>query len=116
MVDWLPWLTAMGLPELRMRNTLRFTQYTDALAAAAAGHGVVIGRLPLLAPKMAAGELVAPFLAGARSRRGYFVETSRHAAEVPEVKDLVAWLHDEAARQAAESTPAPPKRAAPKRR
>jgi LysR family glycine cleavage system transcriptional activator len=100
MADWAPWLIAMGLPDLRMRNTLRFSQYTDALAAAAAGQGVVIGRLPLLAPKIAAGELVAPFRAGARSRRGYFVETSRHAAEVPEVRDLVTWLHDEAARQA----------------
>ena len=98
MVDWAPWLNAMGLPDLRMRNTLRFNQYTDALSAAAAGQGVVIGRLPLLAPKIAAGELVAPFRAGAKSRRGYFVETSRHAAEVPEVQDLVAWLHEEAAR------------------
>jgi LysR family glycine cleavage system transcriptional activator len=98
MADWAPWLTAMGVPDLRMRNALRFTQYTDALAAAAAGQGVAIGRLPLLAPKIAAGELVAPFQAGARSRRGYFVETSRHAAEVPEVRDLVAWLHEEAAR------------------
>jgi DNA-binding transcriptional LysR family regulator len=102
MVDWAPWLNAMGLPDLRMRNTLRFSQYTDALSAAAAGQGVVIGRLPLLAPKIAAGELVAPFQAGARSRRGYFVETSRHAAEVPEVQDLVAWLHEEAARQVEE--------------
>jgi DNA-binding transcriptional LysR family regulator len=89
-----------------MRNTLRFNQYTDALSAAAAGQGVVMGRQPLLAPKIAAGELVAPFQAGAKSRRGYFVETSRHAAEVPEVRDLVAWLHEEAARQVEQPAPA----------
>ena len=113
MADWEPWLTAMGVPDLRMRNALRFSQYTDALAAAAAGQGVAIGRLPLLAPKIAAGELVAPFQAGAKSRRGYFVEASRHAADVPEVRDLVAWLHEEAAGQA-EAPPAP--RDASKRR
>jgi LysR family glycine cleavage system transcriptional activator len=101
------------VPDLRMRNALRFSQYTDALAAAAAGQGVAIGRLPLLAPKIAAGELVAPFQAGAKSRRGYFVEASRHAADVPEVRDLVAWLHEEAAGQA-EAPPAP--RDASKRR
>ncbi|WP_284614721.1 LysR substrate-binding domain-containing protein [Aquabacterium humicola] len=103
MTDWAPWLVAMGLPELRMRNALRFSQYTDALAAAVAGQGVVIGRLPLLAPKIAAGELAAPFKAGAKSQRGYFVEVSRHAATVPEVQDLVAWLREEAARTGAEA-------------
>jgi hypothetical protein len=67
---------------------------------------VVIGRLPLLAPKIAAGELAAPFKAGAKSRRGYFVEVSRHAAALAEVQDLVAWLHAEAAGARLEGLPA----------
>ena len=29
--DWEPWLEIMGLPELRMKNTMRFTHYTDAV-------------------------------------------------------------------------------------
>src|SRR5205814_10211471 len=48
-VDWEPWIRVMGLPELRTKNTVRFTQYADAIAAAVAGQGVAIGRLPLLA-------------------------------------------------------------------
>ena len=47
-VDWEPWFQVMGLQDLRMKNTMRFTQYADAVAAAVAGQGVVIGRLPLL--------------------------------------------------------------------
>jgi len=30
--DWEPWLQVMGLPELRMKNSLRFSQYADAVA------------------------------------------------------------------------------------
>ena len=41
----------------------------------------MIGRLPLLRELLRDGRLVAPFGEGAASRRGYFIETSRRAAE-----------------------------------
>ena len=28
-MDWEPWFKVMGLPEIRMKNTLRFSQYSD---------------------------------------------------------------------------------------
>ena len=34
--DWTPWFEAMGLSELPMKNTLRFSQYADAVGAAVA--------------------------------------------------------------------------------
>lgn len=95
-VDWEPWLEVMGLTDLRMKNTMRFTQYPDAVAAAVAGHGVVIGRLPLLRELVRTGQLVAPFGEGAASRRGYFIETSRRAAANPDAQDFVRWLRAEA--------------------
>ena len=95
-VDWEPWLEVMGLTDLRMKNTMRFTQYADAVAAAVAGHGVVIGRLPLLRELVRSGQLVAPFGEGAASRRGYFIETSRRAAANPDAQDFVRWLRAEA--------------------
>src|SRR5690606_41684823 len=48
-VDWEPWLRLMGLAGVPMAHTLRFTRYGEAVEAAVAGQGVVIGRLPLLA-------------------------------------------------------------------
>ncbi len=48
MTDWEPWLEVMGVPALRMKNTLRFSHYTDSVSAAVAGQGVAIGRFPLL--------------------------------------------------------------------
>lgn len=94
--DWEPWLEVMGLSELRMKNTLRFTQYSDAVAAAVAGQGVVIGRLPLLRELVQRGQLVAPFGNGAASRRGYFIETARRAAGNADAQDFVRWLRAEA--------------------
>ena len=94
--DWEPWLTVMGLSELRRKNTVRFTQYADAVAAAVAGQGVAIGRLPLLAELLRDGRLVAPFRGGAASQRGYFVVLAPHAQTNPDALDCVTWLRAEA--------------------
>ena len=94
--DWEPWLEVMGLTDLRMKNAMRFTQYADAVAAAVAGQGVVIGRLPLLRELVRTGQLIAPFGESAASRRGYFIETSRRAAANPDAQDFVRWLRAEA--------------------
>jgi len=94
--DWEPWLDVMKLRDLRMKNTLRFTHWSDAVGAAVAGHGVVIGRLPLLRELVESGRLVAPFGEGVASRRGYFIESSRRAAVNPDAQDLVRWLRAEA--------------------
>lgn len=96
--DWSPWFEIMGLAELQMKNTLRFTQYADAVAAAVAGQGVVIGRVPLLNALLRDGRLVAPFSETAASRRAYYVATSPRAADNADAQDFVRWLHAEAER------------------
>ena len=95
-LDWEPWLQVMGIEDLRMKSTLRFTQYTDAVAAAVAGQGVVIGRLPLLADLLQARKLVAPLGGGTASRRGYFIETAPRAARNQDAQDFARWLRSEA--------------------
>lgn len=96
LADWEPWLKVMGLEDLRMKSTLRFTQYADAVAAAVAGQGVVIGRLPLLRELLRDGRLVAPLGEQVVSRRGYFVETSKRAAGNRDALEFAQWLRDEA--------------------
>jgi DNA-binding transcriptional LysR family regulator len=86
----------MGLSELRMKNTLRFTNYADAIAAAVAGQGVAIGRLPLLLEMLRDGRLVAPFSGPAASQRGYFIAASAASAGNPDAQDFVRWLRAEA--------------------
>lgn len=94
-MDWEPWFHMMGLPDLRMKNTLRFSQYSDVVAAAVAGQGVAIGRLPLLAELLREGRLVAPF-SGAASRFGYFVTVAPRSAGNSDAQDFVRWLLAEA--------------------
>ena len=94
--DWEPWLQVMGLADLKMKNSVRFTHYSDAIAAAVAGQGVAIGRLPLLAELLADKRLVAPFGGGAASQRGYYVMLSPRGAENPDARDFARWLRAEA--------------------
>jgi LysR family transcriptional regulator, glycine cleavage system transcriptional activator len=103
--DWEPWLQLMGLESVDMAQTMRFTRYSEAVAAAVAGQGVVIGRLPLLAELVRHKKLVAPFRSPAASRRGYFVTLAPHAAHNPQAQAFAQWLM-------AEASEAPPRRAA----
>jgi DNA-binding transcriptional LysR family regulator len=95
-VDWEPWVQLMGLDRVRSSNTMRFTQYSEAVAAACAGQGVVIGRLPLLNSLIREGRLVAPFRSAAASRRGYFIAMSARASRNPDAQDFMQWLLREA--------------------
>jgi LysR family glycine cleavage system transcriptional activator len=95
-VDWEPWLRVMGVGELRMKNTLRFTQYADAIAAAVAAQGLVIGRMPIVAELLRDKRLVAPFGAGAVSQRGYYIVTSEAGSANPDAQAFARWLRAEA--------------------
>ncbi len=102
-IDWEPWFKMMGLPQMRMKNTLRFSQYSDVVAAAVAGQGVAIGRLPLLDALLRDGRLVAPF-PGAASSFGYFVKLAPRAAGNADAQDIVQWLIAEAEQARASGT------------
>lgn len=95
-VDWEPWLQLMGLASVRTANVVRFTHYGEAVAAAVAGQGVVIGRLPLLADIVRQKKLVAPFRTPAASRRGYFVMLAPRASHNPAALAFADWLRAEA--------------------
>ncbi len=94
--DWEPWLDLMGLREVTMAHTLRFTQYAEAVAAAVAGQGVVIGRLPLLADLVRRRQLVAPFRSPAASQRGYFLTLAPQGAANPDALAFLQWLQGQA--------------------
>jgi len=101
-LDWETWLEAMGLPALKPAGVLRFNHYDQVINAAVEGHGVALGRLPLMERQLRRGQLVAPFEAAhflgrrPRTSRAYYVVIEPTAALRPEVQHFAAWLHSEA--------------------
>jgi DNA-binding transcriptional LysR family regulator len=96
-LNWKTWLEIERVPDLRPAGSLMFSGYEQIIPAAIAGHGVALGRSPLVRDALAAGELVAPFKRKADPARAYYAVLSRYAAERPEVGEFVAWLKGEAA-------------------
>ena len=97
-LHWKTWLEVERLADLRPAGTLTFSGYEQIIPAAIAGHGVALGRSPLLRELLASGELVAPFKRTADPARAYYAVVSPHSAGRPEVADFVAWLRDEASK------------------
>ncbi len=97
-LHWKTWLEVEGLADLRPASTLSFSGYEQIIPAALAGHGVALGRTPLVRDLIEAGELVAPFKSMADPARAYFAMISRSAEHRPEAASFVAWLKAEAAK------------------
>lgn len=98
-LHWKTWLEVAGIADLRPAGTLSFSGYEQIIPAAVAGHGVALGRTPLVRDLLAAKELVAPFKSSADPARAYFAIVSRRAAGRSEVTAFVDWLKDAAAKE-----------------
>jgi LysR family transcriptional regulator, glycine cleavage system transcriptional activator len=98
-LHWKTWLEVAGIAELRPAGTLSFSGYEQIIPAALAGHGVALGRTPLVRDLIASKELVAPFKSSADPARAYFAIVSRRAAGRPEVTAFVDWLKEAAAKE-----------------
>lgn len=109
MLEFDPWLESMGVPGLQPAATLSFSQYDDVVRAAVHGQGVAMGRLPLVAELMRAGQLVAPFAGRMASPRGYFIVRAEGVVADAPVRDFERWLLEEAQ---CDTTAPPPERPA----
>src|SRR5689334_4232138 len=98
-LNWKTWLEVAGIADLKPAGTLTFSGYEQIIPAAIAGHGVALGRTPLVRDLIAAKDLVAPFTSSADPARAYFAITSPSAASRPEVAGFVAWLKEEAGKR-----------------
>jgi LysR family glycine cleavage system transcriptional activator len=98
-LHWKSWLEVERIADLKPAGTLTFSGYEQIIPAAVAGHGVALGRSPLVKDLITSGELVAPFRSHADPARAYFAILSRSAASRPEVGEFVAWLREEAAKR-----------------
>lgn len=98
-LHWKTWLEVERIADLKPAGTLSFSGYEQIIPAAVAGHGVALGRSPLVKDLMRSGELVAPFKSSADPARAYFAILSRNAAGRSEVAAFLEWLRAEAAKR-----------------
>jgi len=98
-MHWKTWLEVERIADLRPAGSLVFSGYDQIIPAAIAGHGVALGRSPLVRKALASGELVAPFKRSADPSRAYYAIISSHAGARSEVADFVAWLKEEAGKE-----------------
>src|SRR4030088_911171 len=98
-LHWKPWLEVAGLTDFRPAATLSFSGYEQIIPAAIAGHGVALGRSPLVQDLLLSKELVVPFKSTADPARRYFSVVAKDAAGRPEVAAFVEWLKAEAAKR-----------------
>ena len=98
-LHWKTWLEVERVADLRSAGTLSFSGYEQIIPAALAGHGVALGRTPLVKDLVASGELVAPFKSSADPARAYYAVVSKTAEGRTEVDEFVAWLRHEAAKK-----------------
>jgi len=98
-MNWKTWLEIERLVDLRPAGNLVFSGYEQIIPAAIAGHGVALGRSPLVREAMSSGELVAPFKRSADPARAYFAIVSKNSEGRPEVADFVSWLKEEAKKE-----------------
>jgi DNA-binding transcriptional LysR family regulator len=98
-LHWKTWLEVERIADLKPAGTLSFSGYEQIIPAAVAGHGVALGRSPLVKDLMRSGELLAPFKSSADPARAYFAILSKTAMGRPEVVAFVEWLKAEAAKR-----------------
>lgn len=97
-LHWKTWLEVEQIADLKPAATLAFSGFEQIIPAAVAGHGVALGRSPLVKNLLDSGELVAPFKSHADPARAYFAVVAKSAASRPEVIAFVEWLKAEAKR------------------
>ena len=94
--EWQTWLQASGQGELEPASVISFNSYGEGIGAALAGHGVALGRRPLVDALLRSRKVLAPFGGERASERGYTLVLAASARARPSVLALAQWLRDEA--------------------
>ena len=92
---WPDWLAAAGVDPSIGQDGRHFMQTDHAIQAAIDGAGVLLGRVAIAAPDLAAGRLVRPFALTLPSDFGYFVVTRPNRQRERPIAAFVDWLKEE---------------------
>lgn len=93
---WQTWLEAVGASDIKPGTGISYTDYNQAVQAAVAGQGFVLGSKPVLGSYIDNGLLIDPFGISAHPPVGYDIVTTRQSLDRPKVRKFIDWLLEEA--------------------
>jgi LysR family transcriptional regulator, glycine cleavage system transcriptional activator len=88
---WRAWLDGAGAKGVDPERGVVFSDSSQLVAAAAAGHGVALARKLLAAPHLRAGTLVRPFPGSVPAEFAYYVVCAESRAEEPAIRAFRVW-------------------------
>ncbi|WP_323122560.1 transcriptional regulator GcvA [Burkholderia alba] len=95
---WYTWdnlLDELGEARLKPAGALHFSQYDQLIQAAVDGHGIALGRRPLVDRLIHQGRLVELFPEHSIASGTYYLVTDSAPAEDSDVAALIDWLMEE---------------------
>jgi LysR family glycine cleavage system transcriptional activator len=104
--EWEEWARARGLPPPALAGAIELEGIEQALQVAESGHGVAIGRRPMVDDRLERGSLVAPFGAGDPTGAAYYLCRPAAAPPTAATRRVERWLRALAATPAPEPPPA----------
>ncbi len=92
-LSWRRWLVAQDLPRLEPKRWMYFNYAYQMVQAALSGQGLALGRLPLIAESLAAGDLVEVWPhSRIESPMAYWLIVGSRSAARSEVQAFCDWL------------------------
>lgn len=96
-LQWSTWFEASGVRRVKPAGSIAFNYFDQLMRAALAGHGVALGRVPLIQEYLDEGSVIAPFGPRVATQRSYWLLIAPTARRRPEVQTFAEWLLAEAA-------------------
>jgi LysR family glycine cleavage system transcriptional activator len=100
--EWEEWARARGLAPPALIGAIELESIEQALQVAESGHGIAMGRRPMVDDRLARGTLIAPFGAGDPTGAAYYLCRLSDAPPTAVTRRVERWLRGLAAAPAAD--------------
>ena len=95
-MSWQGWLERAGARQFHQQGGMTFSDYNLLVQSAVAGHGIMVGSLPVLGDLISAGLLINTLGTTVHTDVGYDLVATPRALERSDVRRFAEWIIEEA--------------------